>query len=73
MLFQTHGRLLETRSFLPLIDCLKKQLSDRYQGKVAFAIKTAKIISNNIEQCKEEDEVLVLEYYIEGLPNPSTF
>ena len=59
--------------FLPFKDCLKKQFTDRFQGKVASAIKTVKIIPNNLEQCKAGDEALVLEYYNEDLPSPSTF
>ena len=58
--------------FLPFIDCFKKQLSDRLQGKVASAIKVVKIIPNKFEQCKAEDEALVLQYYNEDLPSPST-
>ena len=59
--------------FLPFIDCLEKQLSDRFQGKTASTIKTVKIIPNNLDQCKVGDEALVLEYYNEDLPSPSTF
>ena len=60
--------------FSPFIDCLKKkQLIDRFQGKVASAIKAAKVISNNLEQCKAEDEALLLEYYNKDLPSSSTF
>ena len=52
---------------------LKKQLSYRFQGKSASAIKAVKVIPNNLEQCKAGDEVLVLEYYNKDLPSPSTF
>ena len=59
--------------FLPFIDSLKKQLSDRFQSKVTSSIKAVKVIPNNLEQCKAEDEAIVLEYYNEDLPSSSTF
>ena len=48
----------------------KKQLGDRFQGKVAFAFKTVKMIPYNLEQYKAEDEVLILECKNEDLPSP---
>ena len=64
---------METCSFFTFYRLRKKQLSDRFQGKVLSAFKAVKIIPNNLEQCKAEDEALVLEYYNEGLPSLSTF
>ena len=52
---------------------LKKQLSDKFQGKLTSAIKAVKIIPDNLEKCRAEDEALVLEYYNEGFPTPSAF
>ena len=59
--------------FLPFIDWLKKQLSDRFQGKVTSTIKAVTIIPNNLEQCTVDNEALVLECHNEDLPSPSTF
>ena len=56
-----------------IVGCLKKQLSDRFEDKFDSAIKAVKIIPNNLEQCKAEDEALVLEYYNEDLPSLSIF
>ena len=51
----------------------KKQLSDRFQGEVASAFRAVNIMPNNLEQCKAEDKVLVLEYCNEDFSSPSTF
>ena len=64
---------METCTFSAFNRLLKKQLSDRFQGKVFFAVKPIKIIPNNLEQFKAEHEAFVLEYYNEYLPSPTTF
>ena len=64
---------METCSFFTFYRLFKKPLSDRFQGKVASATKAVKIIPNNLEQCKAEDEALALEYYNEDLLSQSTF
>ena len=57
---------METCSFLPFVDCLKN-------SKVVSTIKAVKTMPKNLEQCKAEDEALVLKYYNEDLSSPSTF
>ena len=59
--------------FLPFIDCVKNSSAIDLKKKVNSSFKAVKIIPNNLEQCKAEDEALVLEYYNEDLPSPSTF
>ena len=64
---------METCNCFTFFRLLKKQLSDKFQGKLTSAIKAVKIIPDNLEKCRAEDEALVLEYYNEGFPTPSTF
>ena len=52
---------------------LKKQVSDKFQAKLTSAIQAVKIIPDNLEKYRAEDEPLALEYYNEGFPTPSAF
>ena len=59
--------------FLPFVDCLLSQLTDRFQGRNLAIVQGIKLLPQHLDALTDDDEGGILAAFEDDLPSPASF